>query len=170
MGRAPFRSRKSKIFPSFLTELNKIMTKWIKTRTNILWEKTHAVEKMAHTMRSPDILLASAKKDSIVMAHKHTTNKETAGERSWKQSLNQEAKNVVLHSSILYWSWFYTLCQIHRLSHDWLNCVGKRGLYLLVSGKFLKQVKFIQDGLHLIKTESVLLTFEIKKCYEAILK
>lgn len=72
----------------------------------------HAVEKMAHTTRNLDILLVSANKDSMIIAHMHTTNKGTAGKRSWKQSLNQEAKNAVLHSSILQWSWLYTLCQI----------------------------------------------------------
>jgi len=67
---------------SFVSSKIKIITKQIKTWTNILLEKTYAVEKMAHTTRNLDILLVSAKKDPVVVAHMHTTNKETAGERS----------------------------------------------------------------------------------------
>lgn len=45
---------------------------------------------MAHIMKNLDILLVSAKKDPVVLAHMHTTNKETAGYELQKEKFKSE--------------------------------------------------------------------------------
>lgn len=69
-------------------------------------------------MRNLDIFCAEKK--AMVMAQIHSSNRGWAGERSWKQSLNQESKNADLQRSIFQNGPSHIVCVRQQGLNAWL--------------------------------------------------